>query len=184
MEINIQFDKKEHKLNTYFSLASSLNFLFILAINFQNKTFIETIFEQNSNLMKSFFESLKHSLLFSEQYEIVKILLNFYTAQFLTLFSDLGLSELYGLMKEKLMKFMLNNFDFKKFASKEYKNLIKHILLFEFDLKSNFEKTDICSPEDKQLGKFIDNNIFGSCFTFVPVSHQNNVLSREASILI
>lgn len=144
---------KEKSLNEYYYLTNSLNFYIILLINYPDKIMIETMFEPNSNFLDYFFKCLKISLAYQEQHDATKILFNFCTSEFITIFSDSNITELYSLFKEKLLKLTLNSFNFQKFRSKDYKNLIKHILVLEFDLKNIIREVNICSEIDKPISK-------------------------------
>lgn len=141
----------EKKLANYYQLVTTLNFFFTLILNFQNKIFLETIFEYHCNLMKSITSCLKIAQHFKEQFEISKILLSFLSIEYLTLFNDLGLKDLFNKVKERFIKIIINMTEFSKFSHKEYKILMKHILILEFDYKKIFENEDLCQPEDKPL---------------------------------
>lgn len=155
MDINERFGKNDMRLETYYYLSTSLNFYMILLINYQTKLFYEVMFDLQSQFMRTFIISLKYSFAFTEQHDTIKILLNFYTAQFVIAFEDFGMIDVYTAFKEKMIKFMVNNIDFKKFCPRDYTTLMKHIFMVEFDLKNDFDKSDICRNEDKPLCKHI-----------------------------
>lgn len=148
-----RFNKNDMRLETYYYLTTTLNFYMILITNYQVKLFYEVIFELQSKFMRAFIICIKFSFAFTEQYDTIKILLNFYTAQFVVAFEEFGMIEIYTAFKEKMLKFMMNNIDFKKFCPRDYTTLMKHILMVEFDLKNDFDKSDICKSEDKPLCK-------------------------------
>lgn len=177
------FDKldsnKEKELQDYYHLTSMLNFLIMMVINYPNKIFIETIFEVNCNFMNVFFKCLKISLSFTEQYDAIKILMNVYSAQFLVVFTDNNLIEVYSVLKERLLKLTLNSFDFHKFQPSEYKLLIKHILVLEFNLKKIVTEVNICSEDDRPISKFI-NKI--SMFYFLSKPSSDNFFFRKNTI--
>ena len=155
----------EKNLTDYYYFVNCVNFFMILLINYPDSTsFIEVIIEPNCNFIVVFFKCLQLSLSYKEQYDIIKILMNFYTSQFLTLFVDSGLIEYYNSLKEKLLKITMNNFNYKRFPPLEYKILIKHLLVLEFDFKNILENSKICKKEDKPLCKLyffiIQSNIF------------------------
>jgi hypothetical protein len=145
--------ENEKKLANYYQLVTTLNFLLTLILNFQNKTFLETIFEYHCNLMKNIISCLKISQNFKEQFEISKILLSFLSIEYLSLFNKLGLKDLFNKVKERFIKIIINMTEFSKFSNKEYKILMKHILILEFDYRKIFENDDLCQPEDKSLCK-------------------------------
>ena len=149
----LQFSK-DKGLDEYYFLTNSLNFFIILLINYPDKVLIETLLEPNCNFLDYFFKSLKISLAYEEQYDAIKILFNFYTSDFITIFSESNLIELYSLFKEKLLKLTLNSFNFQKFKPREYKMLIKHILVLQFDLKNIITEINICNEKDKPISKF------------------------------
>ena len=96
---------------------------------------------------------------FTEQLEIAKIVFSFFSHEYLNLFISLGLKDLYNFLKEVLKKFLVNFPNFNKYTHKEYKILMKHILVLDFDYKKIFESERLCCPEDKPLCKLIFNII-------------------------
>lgn len=145
--------KIEKKLNSYYQLVTTINFLLTLIANFPNKIFLETIFESNCNLLKTIIKCLKLSQQYKEQFEISKILLSFFTIEYVDIFNDLGLKDLFNTIKDQFVKIIINFSDYSRYSSAEYKILMKHILVLEFDYKKVFESEDLCQPEDKPLCK-------------------------------
>lgn len=150
-----RFNKNDMSLQTYYYLTTTLNFYLILLINYQVKLFYEIMFDLQDKFMGALVICLKFSFAFSEQHDIIKILLNFYTAGFVIAFEEFDMIETYTVFKEKMIKLMVNNIDFKKFCPRDYTTLMKHVFMLEFDLKNDFDKSDICKNEDKPLCKQI-----------------------------
>lgn len=146
--------KQEKRLEYYYQLVNTMTFLFTFALNFPNKVLIEMLFENNCNLMDCFLKCVKLSSTYSDQHEIAKILTNFFGMEYVVLFTDLGLKDTYVSLKDKFMKVVLDNSVFTKYSYKEYKILMKNILIQEFDYKKIFESQNLCGEEDKVLCKF------------------------------
>lgn len=152
--INLCFEKQLFKLSTYYHFVSAANILLLFLISYYNKTLIEIMFEPDSNFLKSFFMSVSYAIQYKEQHDAIKTLVNFYSGKFIRIFIDNSYMELYVVFKDQLLKKMVEKFDFHKFSAKDYNSLMKQLFILDFDLKSVFEKTQICSKEDKPLRKF------------------------------
>ncbi len=153
---NLFKDEKEKCLSDYYFCVNSVNFLLFILINYPDSySMISILFEQKCNFLDYFHKCLLLSLSFRDQYDIIKTITNFYSSQFLTLFSDSGVIDLYQILKDKLIKITINNYDYKKFSPSDYKILLKHLLVLNFNFKNALEDSKICTYQDKPLGKLI-----------------------------
>ena len=150
--------KEKIKLETYYQLVTTINFFFVLLHNYQDKIFYETIFEKNCNLLQKIKKCFEFSLLYKEQFECSKILISFLSFDNIETFHSLGLRSLFMSLRDYFKDFHITviNFDkLKKFSHNEYKILMKHILVSEFDYNKIFETEGYCLPEDKYLCIFL-----------------------------
>lgn len=145
--------KIEKKLNNYYYLVTILHFLFVIMNNFHNKNFFEIILEENSNLTNKLNKNLKLSQMFSDQHEVSKVLSSSFNIEFINLFIELDCITLFYKLKERFMGIIINLMEFSRYTYDEYKVLIKHILLFEFDYQKIFEDESFCNVEDKPICK-------------------------------
>lgn len=146
--------KLDKKLNNYYYLVTILQFIFVIMNNYHNKNFYEVILEENSNLTNKLNKSLKLSQIFTDQHEISKVLSSSFNIEFINLFIELDCMILFNKLKERFMGIIVNLIEFsRRYTYDEYKVLIKHILLFEFDYQKIFEDESFCNIEDKPMCK-------------------------------
>lgn len=158
-------EKTEHKLTDYYSLQSSIYFILLLIINIREaNVLLPILFEDESNFIVIFLNCLQLSFLFTNQQDVIKSIMNFFSSQIVTLFYTLGCEIEYNKFKDKVMKVCVSKIDYKKYSGIEYKILIKYLLVMEYDLKSLFKEKHICDNEDIPL---IISLLYQACLRIV-----------------
>jgi hypothetical protein len=144
--------KQQLQLVNYYHLIEFFNFVILLIINLESKPLIKVLFKQGSDFEYQFFRAAKRSLVYKDQHDVVKVLYNFFSYEFVNLFNSLGCMEEYNYIKNKIIKYSLRDQAKVLFNQKDYSDLIRYISEMDFNYSKLFED-EICENQDKHLSK-------------------------------
>lgn len=144
--------KQQMLLVNYFHLIEYFNFVILLILNLESKQLIKVLFKQGSDFEYQFFRAAKRSLVYKDQHDVVKLLYNFFSYEFVNLFNNLGCMEEYNYIKNKIIKYSLRDQAKVLFNQKDYTDLIRYISEMDFNYSRLFED-NICESKDRHLSK-------------------------------
>ena len=144
--------KQQMLLVNYYHLIEYFNFVIMLILNLESKQLIKVLFKQGSDFEYQFFRAAKRSLVYKDQHDVVKLLYNFFSYEFVNLFNNLGCMEEYNYIKNKIIKYSLRDQAKVSFNQKDYTDLIRYISEMDFNYSRLFED-ELCESQDRHLSK-------------------------------